>query len=124
MKNGCLVTGLGVIIAVCGLIVLGSITDTRSPVERQPIEVVTAAWTMADAGMVLHTITLKNTGKERRHDIELGITYRAKTGTALATHSKTVYEFIDPGTTITVKVADYAPPEAATAAVRVERSEA
>lgn len=122
MKKGCLVGGLGLIIAVCTVIVLGSMTGTRTP-DRQPIEVSQSAWTMADAGTVLHTITLKNTGKDRRHDVELSITYRAKTGTVLATHSKTVYEFIDPGKTITVKVADYAPPEANTAAVKVERSQ-
>lgn len=124
MKNRRAIAGLTVAVTLCGLIILSKLTDPRSPSERQPIEVVTATWTMADVGTALHTITLKNTGKERRHDIALGITYRAKTGTVLATHSKTVYEFIAPATTITVKVADYAPPEATTAAVRVEGSEA
>ncbi len=94
MRNRRAIAGLTVAVTLCGLIILSKLTDPRSPSERQPIEVVTATWTMADVG------------------------------TALATHSKTVYEFIAPATTITVKVADYAPPEATTAAVRVEGSEA
>lgn len=122
MKQGCLSGGLGIIIVLCTLVVIGSMTGTRTP-DRQPIEVAQSAWTMADAGTALHTITLKNTGQDRRHDMELSITYRAKTGTILATHDKTIYEFIEPGKTITVKVADYAPPEATTAAVKVERSQ-
>lgn len=121
MKQGCAFLGFSAVIVICFLIVFGSMTSTRSP-ERQPIEVSQSAWTMADAGTVIHTITLKNTGKTRRHDIEISITYRAKTGTIVATHEKTIYEFIEPGKTITVKVADYAPPEATTAAIRVDRS--
>ena len=124
MKNSRALTLLTVAVTLCGLILLSNIIDPRPPAERQPIEVSQSAWTMTDAGMVMHTITLKNIGEDRRHDIEIGITYRAKTGTALATHNKTVYEFIDPGKTITVKVEDYAPPEATTAAVTVEGSKA
>lgn len=121
MKKGCAVMGLGAVIVICLIIVFGSMTSTRSP-EQQPIEVSQSAWTMADAGTVTHTITLKNAGKARRHDIVISITYRAKTGTMVATHEKTIYEFIEPGKTITVNVADYAPPEATTAAIRVEGS--
>lgn len=124
MKNSRALTMLTVVMTLGALIVLSNLIAPRSPAERQPIAVVTATWTMADVGTALHTITLENIGKHRRHDVALSITYRAKTGTVLTTHSKTVYEFIDPGTTITVKVADYAPAEATTAAVIVEGSEA
>lgn len=124
MKTSRAITGLSVAATLCGLIILGNILDTRSPTERQPIEVVTAAWTVNDRGIAIHTITLKNVGKETRHDIALQITYRAKTGTSLATHSKTLYEFLEPGTTLNVTVEDYAPNDAATAAVTVEGSQA
>lgn len=124
MKNSRALTLLTVAITLCGLIILSNIIDPRSPAERQPIEVVTAAWTVNERGIAIHTITLKNVGKETRHDIALQITYRAKTGTSLTTHSKTIYEFLEPGKQLNATVEDYAPNDAATAAVTVEGSEA
>lgn len=124
MNNSRAITGLSVVITLVGLIILSNLIDPRSPAERQPIEVVTATWTMNDRGIAIHTITLKNNGQERRHDLEIQITYRAKTGTHLATHRNTIYEFIKPGEQLNVTVEDYAPTAAATAAVMVERSAA
>lgn len=124
MTNSRTITGLSVAVTLCGLIILGNILDTRSPRERQPIEVVTAAWALNAHGVAIHTITVKNAGTETRHDIALQITYRAKTGTRLETRSKTIYEFIEAGKQLTVTVEDYAPNDAATAAVTVEGSEA
>lgn len=124
MKNSRTLTLLTVAMTLCGLIIMSNIIDPRTPAERQPIEVVTAAWTVNERGIAIHTIALKNVGKETRHDIALQITYRAKTGTHLATRSKTIYEFLEPGTQLKVTVEDYAPNDAATAAVIVERSEA
>ena len=116
MTNRRAIAGLSVAITLVGLIILSNLIDPRSPTERQPIEVVTATWTMNDRGIAIHTITLKNNGQERRHDLEIQITYCAKTGTHLATRSKTIYEFLEPGKQLNVTVEDYAPNDAATAA--------
>lgn len=95
MKKGCLISGLGVIITLCALIVIGSMTTTPPPTaERQPLEIMKSSWTVTDTGKALHTITVKNTGRERRHDIALRLIYSAKTGTVIAARDKTVYEFI------------------------------